>query len=244
MVNENEIEKLCLKGESETLDYKREQYKFNSNNNEKSELLKDILAFANAWRDTNAYILIGVSEKDGKGEIEGIQSSNVIDDANIQQFINSKTNNKIPFSCFTVNCKKGIVQVIEIKECISERPFYTTKDFGNIKKGIVKIKRGSSISDASPDEIAKMGEAKIAKKQPVLEAQISPAGSNKYSTKEITLYTFDVDFEKQLVPPETNYPIMNTLKNIYQVSTKEKREWIKECFSICDLAPENCASCN
>ena len=63
MIDESKIEDLCLKGESVTLDYKCEQYKFNGNKNEKSELLKDILSFANAWRDANACILIGVSEK-------------------------------------------------------------------------------------------------------------------------------------------------------------------------------------
>ncbi len=66
MINENSIEELCLKGESSTLDYKAEQYRFNGNKPEKSELLKDILAFANAWREDNAYILIGVLEKDNK----------------------------------------------------------------------------------------------------------------------------------------------------------------------------------
>ena len=32
---------------------------------DRAELLKDILAFANAWRDTDAYILIGVEEVRG-----------------------------------------------------------------------------------------------------------------------------------------------------------------------------------
>jgi hypothetical protein len=234
MINENNIEELCLKGESETLDYKREQYKF-SNDKEKSELLKDVLALANAWRDKNAYILIGVSEKDGKGEIEGIQSNDIFDDANIQQFINSKTNKKIPFGCYTVNCKKAIVQVIEIKDCINERPFYSIKDFGNVKKDIVKIRRGTSTGDASPDETAKMGEAKIAKMQPSIESQISSAGSEEYSTKEISLHTKDVSFEKHQATSNTNDPLRNLLGIYSEISTKDKQKWMEECFSICSI---------
>src|SRR3989339_1166840 len=99
MIDEKKIEELCLKGESVTLDYKVEQYKFNGNKDDKSELLKDVLSFANAWREEKGYILIGISENNGQGEIVGIQSDDIIDDANIQQFINSKTNKHIPFSC-------------------------------------------------------------------------------------------------------------------------------------------------
>jgi len=45
--------------------------------------LKDILAFANAWRRTDAYILIGVKEnKGGRAEIVGIHED--IDDAQLR----------------------------------------------------------------------------------------------------------------------------------------------------------------
>ena len=52
------FEALLFEEESETLDFKRDQYRFdNATDEEKSELLKDILAFANAWRRADAYIL-------------------------------------------------------------------------------------------------------------------------------------------------------------------------------------------
>ncbi len=64
---------LLLQGESSHLDYKSEQYRFvGASDGEKAELLKDILAMANAWRESDAYILIGVKEQPGrKAEIVG-----------------------------------------------------------------------------------------------------------------------------------------------------------------------------
>ena len=57
------LESLLYQEESEALDFKIQQYPFSEATDEqKSELLKDILAFANAWRQTDAYILIGVQE--------------------------------------------------------------------------------------------------------------------------------------------------------------------------------------
>ena len=57
------FESLLHEEESETLDFKSEQYRFSkASEREKSELLKDILGFANAWRRTDAYVLIGVVE--------------------------------------------------------------------------------------------------------------------------------------------------------------------------------------
>jgi predicted HTH transcriptional regulator len=44
--------------------FKRDQYPFEaSSDDDKGELLKDLLAFANSWRRESAFILIGVEEK-------------------------------------------------------------------------------------------------------------------------------------------------------------------------------------
>ena len=54
------LERLLYEEESETLDFKAQQYPFDgATDDQKSELLKDILAFANAWRRTDAYIGCG-----------------------------------------------------------------------------------------------------------------------------------------------------------------------------------------
>jgi hypothetical protein len=55
---------LLREEEGPALDFKRDQYRFvDTTDLEKAELLKDILAFTNAWRRTDAYILIGVDER-------------------------------------------------------------------------------------------------------------------------------------------------------------------------------------
>jgi hypothetical protein len=64
---------------------------------EKSELLKDVLAMANAWRETNAHI--GIAERAG-GQPDVVGIGEHLDDADLQQFINSKTNRPVQFSYF------------------------------------------------------------------------------------------------------------------------------------------------
>jgi hypothetical protein len=55
------IETLLYQSEGTALDFKLKQYPFNgATDEEKSELLKDILAFANSWRREEAFIVVGV----------------------------------------------------------------------------------------------------------------------------------------------------------------------------------------
>ncbi|MDX9990401.1 ATP-binding protein [Thiothrix unzii] len=148
-------EDLLYENESATLDFKREQYRFNNENDFiKSELLKDILAFANAWRRTDAHILIGVQEnKDTKALTLGINED--LDDAQIQQFFNEKTQIPINFTYKTIILEHKKVGVIEITH--TKRPVFLKKDYGKLKKNVVYIRRGSSTTEASPDEIFDMG---------------------------------------------------------------------------------------
>lgn len=103
------LEKLLLKDEDTSLDFKREMYLFNgANDNQKSELLKDILAFANSWRDEDAYIIIGV-HKNKSGTVEIVELNQSVDDAQIQQFVNSKTQRPIQFSYKNLPIKADVV---------------------------------------------------------------------------------------------------------------------------------------
>ena len=113
MTNE-ELEFLLNAGEGTALDFKREQYAFQgANNSDKSELLKDILAFANSWRENKAYILIGVDEvKGGRGKVVGITDH--LDDAQLQQFANSKTQRPIDFSYNPFSIEGIEIGIIEI----------------------------------------------------------------------------------------------------------------------------------
>lgn len=149
------IEELLYEEESSTLDFKQEQYPFtNAEHHQKSELLKDILAFANAWRRNDAYILIGVEEvKGGRSNVLGID--NTLDDSVLQQFVNSKTQRPLIFEYKTYQLETKTIGVIRIP--INDRPIYLKKDYGKLKKNVVYLRRGSSTDEATPDEIAKMG---------------------------------------------------------------------------------------
>jgi hypothetical protein len=91
------FENLLREEESVVLDFKRDQYRFSkATNDEKSELLKDILGFANAWRRADAYILIGVEDvRGGRGNVVGI--SEQLPDHSVQQFVSGRTNRPIQF---------------------------------------------------------------------------------------------------------------------------------------------------
>jgi len=145
---------LLYEEESNTLDFKRDQYKFVSSSDfEKAELLKDILAFCNAWRRTDAFILIGVAEvKGGESTVVGIKE--LLDDAQIQQFVNGKTQRPIDFSYKNLSLRDRQIALIHIP--VQQRPIYLSHDYGGLKKNVVYIRRGSSTAEATPDEIASM----------------------------------------------------------------------------------------
>lgn len=149
------IETLLWEEEGDTIDFKKDQYRFiDCTRHEKSELLKDILAFSNAWRRTDAYILIGVEDfKGGESIVKGIEET--FDDSQIQQFINNKTQRPVQFSYRTLPFRNKKIAVIHIP--VQERPIYLLKDYGKLKKNVVYIRRGSSTDEASPDEITRMG---------------------------------------------------------------------------------------
>ncbi len=154
MDDEALIEVLLYKGEGAALDYKLRQYPFeNASDNAKSELLKDILAFVNAWRAETGYILIGVRDCDR--EVVGLDRN--IDDSRLQQFVNSKTNRPIEFGYRTVSYQGKLVGLYAIP--IQDRPVYANRHFGLVKADTVYVRRGSSTAEARPDEVARMGAA-------------------------------------------------------------------------------------
>ena len=122
------LEGLIHEPEGTALDFKQEQYRFVGEDDfTKSELLKDILAFANSWRRQTAYILIGVKEvKGGRSEIIGVGCH--LDDANLHQFVNSKTQRPVDFSYFQFKVQSVEIGVIEIP--VQMRPIFLQKKFG------------------------------------------------------------------------------------------------------------------
>ena len=160
------LESLLHEPEGTSLDFKSAQYHFEyATDEEKSELLKDILAFANSWRRTTAYILIGVEEvKGGRSNIVGVEKH--LDDATLHQFVNGKTQRAVEFSYQVIPTEETTIGVIEIP--LQERPTHLKKRYGKLREHEVPIRDGSSTRAATPDEIAKMGAADAIDGMPLL----------------------------------------------------------------------------
>lgn len=149
------IDRLLNEEEGASLDFKREQYPFvGAGEGEQVELVKDILAFANAWRRSDAFILIGVEEvKGGRHRVVGVEHH--LEDASLQQLVNSKTQRPIDFSYVAINHQDNQIGIIHIP--VQQRPFYLKKSFGGLQPNVVYLRRGSSTAIADPDEIFRMG---------------------------------------------------------------------------------------
>lgn len=153
-MDEIKISTLLRQSESAILDFKRDQYPFDAaTEDQRSELLKDILAFANAWRDSPAYILIGVEEiKGGRSRVVG--TTHLLN-RNLQNFVESRVNRPITFHYEAMEFESKQIGVISIP--VQDRPFYLKKDYGKLKASTVYIRRGDITVIADPDEIAEMG---------------------------------------------------------------------------------------
>src|SRR5712692_2114815 len=161
-VTDNEFVQLLYRGESESLDFKSEQYVFvGASQGKKAELLKDILAFANAWRNDTAYILIGVQETPSrKANATGISTADHIDDATLQQFVNGKANRPVQFAYEKFEHDGRQIGIIRIAHP-QARPIFLDKEYGPLKAHAVYIRRGSSTDIAGPEEIAAMGRSDV-----------------------------------------------------------------------------------
>ena len=150
-----DFNELLLHGESERLDFKRDQYPFvGASDTAKADLLQDILCMANSMRDEPAYILVGVDAPSGQPRrVVGITTH--LDDAQLQQFVNSKTNRPVKFRCFDTLLQGQTVGVFEID--LQERPIFLKVAFAHLKPQVVHTRHGSSNAIASLDEIAQMG---------------------------------------------------------------------------------------
>ena len=116
------------------------------------------MAFANAWRLTTAYILIGVREVKGdRSEIVGVKEH--LDDASLHQFVNGKTQRPVEFTYLPFRVDGVEIGVIEIP--LQDRPIFLIRRFGRLDKNTVFIRDGSSTRVPTPDEIAKMGAEQV-----------------------------------------------------------------------------------
>lgn len=172
------IETLLFRTESETLDFKEAQYRVvGGSPEERSEFVKDVLAFANAWKSADAHIVLGVRENPG-GRATVVGGISHIDDATLQQLVNTKTNRPVRFEYVPAIVDGQQIAIIRIARD-QERPLYLPKKFGKLAANAVYVRRGSSTAVAGPDEIARMGAASAAtSSEPMLVARLRHAADS------------------------------------------------------------------
>jgi hypothetical protein len=163
------FESLLYEEESPTLDFKRDQYRFvKASEDEKSELLKDILGFVNAWRRSEAYILIGVEDVRGQRKrVVGIGGSDHLDDHSLQQFVNNLTNQPVRFHYQAFEFEEKQVGIFVIEE--QTRPVYLKRDYGKLLKEKVYVRRGSSTDPMKPASLEEIAQMRIGSQRPDAE---------------------------------------------------------------------------
>lgn len=185
------IKRLLAEDESATLDFKREQYPFESATDEqKGELIKDIMAFANTSRERDAFIVIGVTEGH-PATVTGI--THHLRDGDLQQFVNAKTNRPVEFSYLALRIEGKQIGALRIPR--QPRPVYLRKSYGKIPAHTVYVRHGSSTSIASPDEVAAMRAPDV----PVLDLQFADSA-------EFRLRGTTIEIESTLLRTPTAIP--------------------------------------
>ena len=193
---------LLYEDEGSTLDFKSEQYHL-ATNEEKGELIKDILAFTNAWRHADAYILIGVKENpNGRATVVGITGH--LKDANLQQLVNSKTNQPVTFSYRATRLEGENVGVLHIP--VQDRPRFITRPFGKLLENTVYLRRGSSTAVALPDEIARMGAAPTPQASPLLELHFADTTQRRLTGRTQAIHGTCLDIRGSEAIPDYKEP--------------------------------------
>lgn len=149
------LESLLHDDEGASLDFKREQYPFaGASREEKGELLKDLLAMANAWRTGPGHILVGVEEvRGGRSRVVGEDDHPA--EHNLQQFVGSRsTNRPLEFSYRVYEYEGERVGIFRVP--LQPRPIYLERDYGGLEAETVYLRRGSATVEADLEEALRM----------------------------------------------------------------------------------------
>jgi hypothetical protein len=219
-LNEQQIESLLYKSEGDDLDFKRDQYPL-TNADEKGELIKDILAFANGWRQADAFILIGVDQFKTAGRSTPVGVAKHLSDSNLQQLVNTKTNHHLIFSYEEVSFNGLELGVIRIPK--QGRPRFLKRDFGRLKKDVVYVRRGSSTAEADLVEILQMQSAPTT---PSLDLQFANINKRQRLGTQISLCSEIVNYDPTKIPIINVSPMQVAFSRINPKYKREMAEYI------------------
>jgi len=125
--------------ENTSLELKREQYlKPNY-----EELLKDIMAMANATISGDRHIIVGVKLfPDGTRKFWSIKRDEFIDSATYQQLVRENIEPEIPFEYSPYEFEEHLFGVFRIHDC-NDQPYLMRKKFGQLQVGDGWIRKGT-----------------------------------------------------------------------------------------------------
>jgi hypothetical protein len=204
-MNNELFERLLYEEENTTLDFKKEHYRFaKATDDEKSELLKDILGFSNAWRRSEAYILIGVEDvRGGRGNVVGIPATDHLNDHSLQQFVNNLTNQPVRFHYEAFGFEGKQVGIISIDE--QTRPIYLKRDYGKLVREKVYVRRGSSTDPTKPASLEEIAQMRVSSRQPAAELVVEFADVKRDDARGTNI-SWDAEFCKM--------PAMETIPDL------------------------------
>ncbi len=139
-----------FENESIYLDFKREEYKVQ----EYEKLLKDVMSMANAPINETKYIIIGVKDIPGLDkQFEGLET--VTDQANLENIIQENIEPMVKFKYYSYDYKGITLGILEIYGN-SNQPYMMKKDYKNLSKGDIWIRKGTRQSRANREDIDRM----------------------------------------------------------------------------------------
>jgi len=125
--------------ESVRLDFKGAQYPREKH----ADLLKDIIAFANADYEGDRFIIIGIVKDEKTGKVfRGVNKEEIIDSAVYQQLVRENVEPDINLEYFHYPYQGNDFAVFRIFGC-SNKPYLMKKDYGNLKQGEGWIRKGT-----------------------------------------------------------------------------------------------------
>jgi hypothetical protein len=151
-MTDEEFERLLLKNEGDTIDFKAEHYDLiNSSDDSKAKFIKDIISFTNTIRNESAFIIIGIESIDSQKNLVGLNK--YIDEAILQDQLKTRVF-PIPQIIFkTVLYKSKEYGVLEIPLKRYPEPIAPIVKMKGLEPGKIYIRRGSSNSEAVGKEI-------------------------------------------------------------------------------------------
>ena len=150
------VERLLERQESDDLDFKSQQYRFDSDYL-KSEFIKDVVAMANTPRSESSYILLGVEEQAGKAiDIPGVTEHH--DEATLGGIISSRVDRPPRFTYRQVTVEGIEFGLIEIP-ADQPRPIVSRSRFGILSEGAVYIRRNTANVVAQGEELRRISQS-------------------------------------------------------------------------------------